>query len=437
MRTFFIVMKIICSILGLIWNAIVGIINWFISLFNGYVRKKNDQIARGVTELKQSTIDNLLPSGTQVENTVISGANKSVRADWIAQIVANSYYQGFPVVVLHEGNSQLHRTISSQLSASDVSFIDQNQPQYEPFYKYSAKEISKFLLDSATPDYDLKKNAIYYVDGMCEFLRCKKIQPTLNSFNKCPHMQLFDKVDGLVLNGTINDTQGQAIKSKLMMGQSEQIKIETLISDLFDQFEPILNKSKNSPKNISMALSANKVLVVDISSSMNNLMLNLLLNQIRHAITKGQRLMFITDGLSSANNEILKRFLSEKSDRCKMVTCGDDVFSTCAGDEKVFGTLVGNCENVVILGHSSGATCTKWAETIGYYDKEEESQTFERGKQRHSPFSLFPGSNTSTSKSYSKKREYIVKPELINRMRTNEVYMYSHLANKLTHTFIV
>ena len=170
---------------------------------------------------------------------------------------------------------------------------------------------------------------------------------------------------------------------------------------------------------------------------MNELLLNYLLTQIRYFFTKGQDVMLITEGLSASNNETFKRLLQSKNNKCKLVTCDEDVYSMCASDEKLFGTLVGNCEYVVILGHSSGATCTKLAETIGYYDKQEESQTFEKGRQRHSPFSLFPGSNTSTSKSYSMKREYIVKPEKINRMVNNEVYFYNHLSNKLVHTYVV
>ena len=243
MRVFLIVIKIIFSIFGVIWNAIVGIINGLISLINSHIRKKNDQISRGVTEIKQSNYDQLLPAGSNAENMIITGGNKLIRANWIAQITANSYAQGYPVIIIHGGNDYLKNALMSKISSSSLDFIDENTPLYEPFYKQTSKEISKFLIDSATTDYDLKKNAMYYINGMCDFLHFKKIKPTLSSFNKCPHMHLFDKIDGLVLNGCITDVQGQEIKSKLMMGQSEQIKIEALINDLYDQFAPILNKT--------------------------------------------------------------------------------------------------------------------------------------------------------------------------------------------------
>lgn len=435
MQVFWIITKVLLGMIGLSWNIFMKITNSCISCCNDLIRKKNDQKNRGVIELKQGTIDDLISSNNQIENTVISGGNKDIRAEWIAQLVSNSYHQGYPVIVLHEGNTRLQKLISVQLPASETCFIDSGRPHYEPFSKYSSKEIAKFLLDSATKDYDLKKNAAYYIEGMCDFLKFKKLQPTLHSFSRCPHMQLFDKIDGLVLNGSITDTESQMLKSKLMTGQTEQIKIESFIKDLYDQFEPILSKTKG--ENINIALERNKVLVIDVFSNMNNLLINFLLTQIRYAVTKKQRLIFVTEGLSAANNEMLQRFLVEKSERCKLITCGDDIFAACSGDDKIFHTLVGNCENIIILGHASGTTCTKWSETIGYYNKEEESQTFQKGSMKQSPFSLFPGSNVSASKSYSIKREYIVRPELINRMNSNEVYVYNHLTNKLLHTFIV
>lgn len=185
-----------------------------------------------------------------------------------------------------------------------------------------------------------------------------------------------------------------------------------------------------------MILSQNKVLCIDVSSNANNLLIGFQINQIKYAVTKGRFMTLVTGNLSSANNEILKKFLSEKNDKCKMISCGDDMFSVCSGDDKLFGTLVGNSENVLILGHSSGATCSKWAETIGYYNKEKETQSFEKSSMRHSPFSLFPGSSTSTSKSYAAKREYIVRPEHINRMNQNEFYLYRHSDNKFIHSYL-
>lgn len=408
-----------------------------ISVWNKYVRARNDRINRGVTEIQSSTYESLLPDNRSIENAMVSGGNAQVRAGLISRYASNANKQGYPVIILHENNTNLPYELTSTISNSDLMIIDYRNSVFEPFYKLSAREINKLLFETATKDYDLKKNASYYIDGMCDFLKYKKVTPTLTLFNSCPHVDLSNKIDSLVVQGIITDTQGQGIKSKIMMGQSEQFKLSTLFQDLYDQSERILSKTKGATKyNVVQAVSERKVLVIDISSNVNNLLVNALLSQVRQVVSKGSNMVLIMDELTSSGNELVKKILCERTEKCKLISCCSDAYSMCDGDEKTFSTVVGNCEDIIILGHSSGATCLKWAETIGYYNKEEESSSVARGSMRHSPFSLFPGSNNTVTKNYNIKREYIVRPELINRMGSNEVYAYRHSDNMLIHTFL-
>lgn len=438
MWVFLIIVKAIVSVFAVCWNLLVGFINIITSSLNNYIRKKNDEINRGVTEIRQSTIDSLIPCRGDVNNTLISGSNAAIRAKLIAQIANNAQSCGCATVILYEGNNLIVEELNSILDSSNLITINSRNPIYEPFNSLNFKEICKTIYDSATKDYDLKMNCNYYIEGMCEFLKHRKIRPTLISFASCPHAELFNNIDTLVSNGTINDTQAQTIRSRLMMGQSEQYKLESLISDLCDQSEAILCKTKGVPKySVFQAISERKTIAIDISSNVNVLLINSIISQIKQAISKGKDLVLITDDLTMSGNENVKKLLSEKTDKCKVIACSSDAFSMCDGDDKSFNTLIGNSEQIVILGHASGASCTKWADAIGQYNKEEASQTYERGSSRHSPFQLFPGSNKSSSVNYSIKREYIVRPELINRMSRNEVYAYDHFSNKLIHTFLV
>ncbi len=437
MPTFLIVLKFIFGIFGIIWNCIVRFINMIISAWNKHIRARNDRINRGVTEIKLSTYDSLLPNNRTIENSMVSGGSTQVRAGFISRYALNANNQGYPVIILHENNESLPYELTSVLNRQNLVIIDQNNPIFEPFHKLSAREINRLMFETATKDYDLKKNASYYIDGMCDFLKYKKIAPTLKAFNSCPHVDLFDKIDSLVGQGIITDIEGQGLKSKIMMGQSEQSKLSLLFNDLFDQSERILCKKRGAKKyNIIEAIANRMVLVIDISSNVNNLLVNVLLSQIRQAVSKGNNLVLISDNLSSSGNELMKKVLCERTEKCKLISCSSDAYSMCGGDEKTFSTVVGNCEDIIILGHSSGATCTKWAEMIGYYNKEEESHSVAKGSMRHSPFSLFPGSNNTITKDYRIKREYIVRPELINRMGSNEVYAYRHSNNELIHTFL-
>lgn len=437
MQIFLIIVKLMTSIFAMVRNLFVRIANAGISVWNKRVREKNDEINRGVTEISHCTIESLLPDTGDIDSTLISGGRSEIRAQFISRLADNAQRCGYAVIILHESNSNVPQLLSKIVNIGKLVLVGPQTPCFEPFYKLSLKEICKTVYDTATQDYDLKKNCNYYIEGMCEFLKSKKIQPTLKSFNTCPHAELFDKIDSLVMKGLIADAQAQAMKSKLMMGQSEQYKLEALIGDWFDQCESVLCQSKSGQRySILSSLQDKRVISIDISSNVNILFINSIISQIRQAVSKGLNLVLITENLTMSGNEKVKKLLSEKTDKVKVIACTSDAISMCDGEDKTFSTLVGNSEHIIILGHASGSTCTKWAETIGYYNKEEETRSYEKGSMRHSPFALFPGSNQSTSRSYSIKREYIVRPEQINRMDQNEVYSYSHRANQLVHTYL-
>ncbi len=432
-----IVVQIIIAILGAIRNIIVKTVNAIISIINKLIRKRNDRIKRGVKELKHGSIDDIIPLNAETCNMVVSGAYDNSRIRLLVRAVQNAHNQGYATVVLHEGNKNIGVELASALNGSDLIVVDENNPCYDPFAALSIRETCKVISDTATQDYDIKKNSNYYVEALCQYLTYKKVIPSLRSFYTCPHSIMFDKINDLVATGTISAADGQALQSKLMMGQSEQFKLETLFKDWYDQTESILNKRKGSVSySVAKAIHEGKIIAVDVSSNVNALLINSVIVEIRQALTKGKRIVFVVDNLTTSGNEVVKKILSEKTEKCKTIICGSDLLSVCDGDDKVFNTIVGNAEQIAVLGHASGATCNKWAETIGYYDKDEESQSYQTGKMQHSPFALFPGSNTSTTKNYNIKREYIVKPEIINRMRQDEVFFYDHSANKLTHTFL-
>lgn len=203
------------------------LINMIISAWNKYVRARNDRINRGVIEVKSSTYKSLLPDNRTVENAMVSGESVQVRARFISRHASNANNQGYPVIILHENNTSLPYEQMSAISKQNLVIVYQRNPVFEPFYKLSARKINRLIFETATKDYVLKKMRVTtYIDEMGDFLKYKKIAPTLKSFNSCPHVALFDKIDSFVVQGIISDTQGQGIKLKIMMGQSEQFRLD-------------------------------------------------------------------------------------------------------------------------------------------------------------------------------------------------------------------
>jgi hypothetical protein len=162
-----------------------------------------------------------------------------------------------------------------------------------------------------------------------------------------------------------------------------------------------------------------------------------LITQLKIAVGKGKEVSFVADELSTENSEVFTGFIRMNNVKCKMTICSKDVYAMCGGEEKVFHTILGNSAKVVIFCHISGASATKWAEAIGYYDKMEVTTSYSSGSSRQSKFQMFPGSNKTNTTNYNQKREYIVKPEQISRMQPNEVYIIDGVTPQLAHTTLV
>ena len=101
-------------------------------------------------------------------------------------------------------------------------------------------------------NYDIKFNARYYIEDMSQFLKKGGKCLSFKMFSICPHELLFYKVDDLRMQGCITDSEEQEIKSKLMMGQSENYKLDSYFANLKIEIMPIMYVTKGSHKSVNM-----------------------------------------------------------------------------------------------------------------------------------------------------------------------------------------
>lgn len=399
---------------------------------------------RGITEYRPSDIGGFFLPASPATNVVISGGDNRIRSLTVHEIARAAGINNVPVVILHEANRELEAMMQlTWANTGRLTVVNQSNPVYDPFVGLTDMEIGKLVMDAAPKDFDIKPNAKYYIDGMIAYLRALKKEPGLDLFAKCNHAGLFARIDALVAKGTLPDTKGQDIKSRLMQGQSENYKLESYFTSLEDQFAGILSR-KSSPdqKSVTRAIDDGDVILVDITSNFNKLLVNVLVTQIKYAIGKGKLVSFVADELSTENSELFASLVRTNNDKCKLTVCSRDVFAMCGGEEKVFHTILGNSGKVVIYRHTSGASAAKWAEAIGYYDKNEASTSYSSGSSNSSPLNIFAlnaynrGSNSTNTVNYNMKREYIVKPEEITRMQPDEAYIIDGLTQQLAHTRI-
>lgn len=126
-------------------------------------------------------------------------------------------------------------------------------------------------------------------------------------------------------------------------------------------------------------------------------------------------------------------YLRTSSDNVCKTIASDDFYAMVGGDEKIFSTIVGNTQTLIVMNHSSGHSAIKWAEVFGQYDKFEESYSTSRGGSKRTAFSLLSSPNYNRTVNVSKNREYIVKPEAISRLGNGEAFVLSAALGQLAH----
>lgn len=399
-----------------------------------------NSINRSVNDYKPCSVDAFFEPSNGLYSVVASGGHPAVRSAAIEAQTLCAIQNRFPVIILHEGNHELSGRIKRTLAPlGNYQEISSYSPRFEPFYGLTELEIANQITESAPKEFDLKFNARYYIDGISTFIRKKGRHLSFQMFSTCPHALLFDKVDEMQLQGKLTDQEAQDIKSKLMMGQSESLKIESYLADLKMETSQIAYQPKQGyqPINIISALKQNSVLCFDISSATNKLLINTIVYQCKLALTKGMQFALIIDSIPTNANTAYESLIKSSPDKIIKMISSDDLFAMVGGDDKLFAAIVGNSQTTIVMSHTSGHSAKMWSEVFGEYDKLEESYSTSRGSSRRSPFSLFSSPNYNRTVNVSRNREYIVKPEAIMRMAPTEAYILSAARGELAHLQLI
>lgn len=112
--------------------------------------------------------------------------------------------------------------------------------------------------------------------------------------------------------------------------------------------------------NIISALSHQLVLCIDVISATNKLLLNMLVFQLKLALTKSFRYTLLVDSISLNANEAYANYLKIPTDRICTMIFSEDFYSVMGGDERAFATLIGNSQITVVMSHTSGNSAMKW-----------------------------------------------------------------------------
>ena len=414
-------------------NSGGGCLLWFIDFIfdiirNRRIRKYNKQ-SRGLEEYKNITTDVLFPVDSYDENVSISGGSVDERMRFSEQIVRNCVTHNRPMIILHVGNTALEQMV--ERNGYGIAASRYNK-QFDAFTSLSLPEMFQVMSDTCKSKYDIKPAGRYILQIVHALLTAKKQRPYFASCVNVPLQQLSAVINKTLTSNLITQDEANNLNSLLMMGQAEIPKIESFFYDIKAQCGHV-QMDKPGGTSILSAIKNNKILCVDLNSSGNSLLMELIVNTLTIAMNRGFEFSFFVDDVAVANNDLLKNALCQRSGHNNVI-CSKDFYALMNGNDNAFNTLVGEAEKTVLLSHGSHISCEKWAKYIGEYDKID-VQTNTTGGWSHHRGGYNYGSQDG--KTMTDKREFKIKPEQINRLGASEVIVYDNQTGSLLQTQVV
>ena len=412
-------------------GCLLWFFTWIFSIFrNRKIRKYNKQ-ARGVNiEKKGVAVDTLFPPYSFHESVVISGGGQDERLYVCETILKNTYAAGRPMIILHAANGELENIIARNglgLIASRRSKI------FDAFAGFDFNEISQVVLDTCKSKYDVKPAGRYVLQVAHDLLANRGRKPYFASFASCPYFQLNDQISKREASGAMTYDEANKLQSLLMTGQSELAKIDAFFNDVKTQIAYLSapDPQTTGATSVLSAIRDNKILCIDIKSSSNVILIELIVNSLIIAMNRGHEFSLIIDDIAFVNNEMLKNAVCQKSEH-STVLLSKDLYALTGGKEDVFATVISEAEKTVLFSHSSNISCDKWSKYVGEYDKIDVSHNSNSGWSQSSRwgYAAFSGQNEQL------KREQKIKPEQLGRLSQGEAIVYDNTTGKLTHTII-
>jgi len=411
----------------------MGCMLWFIDFIhrivvNRRIKRFNKQ-SRSLEEYESMSTDLIFPAESCQENIIISGGDVTERTHLCERLIQNCDNQKKSMIVLHLGN----KTIEKIVTANNGVIANIQNKTFDAFTSFDFQEICQVVLDTCKVKYEIKSPGRYILQVVHELLTSANKLPYFSNFADCPFHKLSERINNRLKKSLITQDEADNLNSLLMMGQSESSKIEAFFNDMKSYLNHIASDNVKKPYGVSVlsAIKKQKIFCIDMNSSANIMLIELIVNSLNIAMSRGYEFTFFLDDIPIAANELLKNTLCQKSNH-KNIICTKDLYALLNAGDDIFSTLVGEADKTILLTHNSHISCERWAKYIGEYEKIEVSHNMNSGFNDSGNWSY----NTNQGQQMREKREYKVKPEEINRLSQNEAFIYDNQTGSLIQTRI-
>ena len=408
-------------------GCLLFIINWIASIIRNKRIKKFNEQARGVEKYQSIPVDALFPPQAYKDSVIISGGGQNERLHICEELLRNAYNANHPIIILHTANGAMENIVARNGFGTVVS---SRNKVFDAFTAFEFNEIFQTVTDTCKSKYDIKPAGRYVLQVVYDLLINRGKIPYFSGFANCPYFKLSDHITTRLNNGAITQDTADRLNSLLLTGQTECPKIDTFFNDMKSQIDYMSAPDPASINAVSVlsAIKNNQILCIDIRSSANIMLVELIVNSLTIAMNQSFDFSLMIDDITFVNNEMLKNTVCQRSTHHNIIV-SKDLYALTGGKEDIFSTIVGEAEKTVLFTHSSSISCEKWSKYVGEYEKIDVSYN------RNSGWSKW-GFNTNQGQGETLRREAKVKPEQINRLSQNEAFIYDHTTGSLIHTII-
>lgn len=394
-----------------------------------------NEMNQGIIRYRPSQIEAFIEDTVPVESMLFSGGSNTIRVRAMLRAIECACIQGYMVLVLHCGNSELEQGLSGYFGSSNVCIVNKSNPIYDPFAGATNAEIARLVVSSTSKNNRINSAGRYYLNGVSDYIRSNHKSPRCYMFIKCPHLTLIDRVNDAESQGRISSKNARMIISQIMQGETERGGIENFFHELSLQANAVLATKSNAAYAVSLMEVAKRqqIFSLDTQSGSNTLLLNLLTNETEAIISQGCKMLIVVDGIKVDASEALMNYIKRAGSSNGAIISSDDTFAEFGGSDNDFFAFAGKCSKLVISKHLSAYSCQKLSDAIGFYDKQEVSSSYSRNVNYYGRW----GVGSGQTENISIKRENIVKPEEIQRLNNDEVYILDKYSGELSYTSVV
>jgi hypothetical protein len=359
----------------------------------------------------------LFQKTTNNENILLSGKATSTRLKFAEQVIENAISEKHSMIILHKANKSLERLVENKNS---VIIANSQQKVFDPFTYLTLLEITQLVFETQAAENDFKHNSRYLIQILYEIIACHGSRPYFSNFQNLKFSDITEILNSCMSIGLLNQEQADNLLSLLKMSESECEKVETFFREIATQIEHILAPDPNHTDAVSIisAIKNNKIFCIDIHSAKNTILVELIVNSLLVAKSRGYKFTLFLDDIYIPNREQQNEIFIRSNDH-NVIISSSDIYLLVRGRDDIFSDTISEMDKIYIMAHDSQASCERWVAYLCRCDKTptENCHCLKRNK------------NT--------KGEFIIAPEVIYGLPYREMFFTLNNACRLVYVALV